>query len=147
MKQTPEPLKSQVQIRAATEADVPFIFNSWLKSYRNSLKTVSNAVYFNGHHKVIEALLATSTVSVACDTSDNTQLFGYLVHEEVDGVVIVHYAYVKHPFRKLGILKQLLGSANIIGKSGFYTHQTSGATKLADKMNFVFNPYIAYGIR
>lgn len=145
---TPEQsLKSQVQIRNATEADVPFIFNSWLKSYRgsSSAKAVSNPVYFEFQHKAIEKLLQRSQVFMLCSAEDSTQVYGYIVTEEVEQVPIMHYCYVKYAFRGMGLCSALMKHAKLDkNKGGFYTHDTHAAAKLLGKTKFVYNPYLAF---
>lgn len=146
---TPEEnLKSQVQVRKATEADVPFIFNSWLKSFRSSVtaKSISNPVYFDFHHKTIEKILQKSDVVVLCDAADPSQVFGYLVHQDIDGVRVLHYAYIKFAFRGIGLCNLLLKEANISKENGgFYTHDTHNSAKVLGP-KFVYNPYLAFGI-
>lgn len=140
-------LKSQVQIRTATEADIPFIFNSWLKSYRSSAfaKPISNPVYFDFQHKVIEKLLQRSQVFMLCSTQDSAQVYGYVVTEEVDGVKVLHYCYIKYAFRGMGLCSSLLKHANLSKEQGgFYTHDTHATTKLLGKTKFVHNPYLAF---
>ena len=140
-------LKSQVQIRSATEADVPFIFNSWLKSYKGShaVKAISAPVYFDFHHRAIEKLLQRSQVLVLCSPDDSTQVFGYLVHESVESVPVVHYAYVKYAFRGMGLCSMLLKQAGLEKQSGgFYTHETHSTLKLVNGSKFVYNPYLAH---
>lgn len=139
-------LKSQVQIRSATESDVAFVFNSWLKSYRNSnsCKSISNPVYFDFQHKVIEKLLARCVVLVVCEATDPSQIYGYIVYESVEGIPILHYAYVKHAFRGMGICSMLFAEAQLNKDTGgFYTHETPSAMKLLVKSKFVYNPYLA----
>ena len=139
-----ENLKSQVQIRTATEADVPFIFNSWLKSYQASQRSVLPAIYFDGQHKRIEAILQRSTVLLAVNKADDTQIYGYLVFEMVQDVLVIHYAYVKNMYRQMGIFALL--SQNLpAGLEGFYTHDTHTASKLikGKSIKLVYNPYLA----
>ncbi len=50
---------------------------------------------------------------IACDPSDPEFIYGYLVVRPLDDVKIIHYAYVKKPFRKFGILKKLLSECQI----------------------------------
>jgi hypothetical protein len=144
---TAKNLNSQVHIRSATEADVPFIFNSWLKSYRSSnfCKAVSNPVYFEFQHKAIEKLLQRSQVFMLCSAEDESQVFGYIVCEEVEQIPILHYCYVKFAFRNMGLCNMLLKHAKLDkSKGGFYTHDTHAATKVFGKSKFVYNPYLAF---
>jgi hypothetical protein len=140
-------LKSQVQIRSATEADVPFIFNSWLKSYKGSsaVRNVSAPVYFDFHHKLIEKLLQRSQVHVLCSPDDSSQVFGYIVAEQVEGVQVIHYAYVKYAFRGMGLCSMLAKHAGLDKQiGGFYTHETHSTLKLLNGSKFVYNPYLAH---
>lgn len=141
---TPNPLKSQVLIRDANEADVPFIFNSWLKSYRNAslCRSITNPVYFAFQHQLIEALLKHNYVKVVCTAADSNQLLGYIVYGEQEGIKIVHYAYIKHAFRNMGMCRMMLQSAGIVN-GGFYTHETPSGARAAERMGLVYNPYLA----
>lgn len=138
--------KVPIRIRPAIEADVNFIFNSWLKSYRNShfSRFIANEMYYHGQHQLIEHLIRTNKVSVACSDSDPTQLYGYICGGFEQGFLVIHYAYVKHQFRNFGIGKELLNSFEQNDNVGLYTHHTKIAERLAPKFNFHFNPYLVF---
>jgi hypothetical protein len=140
-------LELPVLIRPATEADVAFIFNSWLKSYRNTMQAVLNPVYFEFQHKAIENLLKKCQVQVACSSTNNTELYAYLVYEQIEGINVLHYAYTKHTYRRLGLQKKLAVELKL-QNGGFYTHATpTGKKIIAEKgYKFVYNPYLGYGI-
>ena len=142
-----ESLKSQVQIRTATEQDVPFIFNSWLRSYKASQRTVTPAVYFDFQHKLVQSILQRSNVNMLCSPDDSQQLFGYLVHEVIDSVPVLHYGYIKHDFRQLGLMSVLLKHAGVARDSGaYYTHETNSIFKVRNSYKLlVYNPYLASG--
>lgn len=135
-----------IRIRKATEADVNFIFNSWLKSMRGGpmSKDVNNTTYYSEHHKVVERLLKSCETYVACSEADVAELYGYICAEKVQGVFVLHFAYVKHTFRGIGIGSALLNAySHDASTASFYTHHTHMAQKLAAKYNMVYNPYIA----
>lgn len=135
-----------IRVRPAVEGDIAFIFSSWLKSYRSALqvKQIINTVFFAEHHKVIEGILKTSTTYVICDAADPVNIFGYICAEEIDGVFVLHYIYVKHTYRNLGLGKLLLNQFNHeTGSAGMCTHLTKIGEKLAEKYGFVFSPYLA----
>lgn len=135
-----------ILIRRACEEDVNFIFNSWLKSYRNSLfaRNMHNTIYFDQHHKVVERLLKTSEVLIACDQKDPSSCYGYIVAEKVDNIFVLHFTYVKHPFRKFGVATALLNAFDHnLSQASIYTHHTRVAELLAPKYNMVYNPYVA----
>lgn len=125
------------QLREMTDADRSFIISSWLKSYRNadSVTHLSNDVYYTGHAKLINDLLATSNVTIACDPSYPTSMFGYIVHD----ANVAHYLYVKYSLRRHGVATMLYEAA---GKPSVATHFTFVVPKLPFK--FVHNPYGVY---
>ena len=138
--------KVKVRIRPALEADVPFIFSTWLRSYRDSnfANNISTTVYYAEHHKVVEKLLKSSEVFIACADDDISELYGYICAQKVDGILVVHYAYVKHSFRHLGIGAQLLAVLEYDPtKASIYTHMTKTARSLATKYGFIHSPYLA----
>lgn len=134
-----------IKIRKAISEDASFIFNSWLKSYRKSAfaNIVCSTVYFSEHHKVIEKLLQSCDVYVACNVEDPSQLYGYVVSEKKDGVDIIHYVYVKHTFRKLGIAKTLYKRIRDNNSACIYTHHTQWAERIAPRFSMVYSPYVA----
>lgn len=135
-----------IRIRKATEADVNFIFNSWLKSYRDSAlaRSITDTIYFNEHHKVIEDILKTCEVLVACNNSNPGEIYGYCVFEQVDGFFVTHFAYVKHTFRNLGIAGSLFKEAGAdFTKASLLSHCTKNSEKYIEKYNLVHSPYLA----
>ena len=138
-------LYSQVTFREPTVGDYPFIFSSWLKSYRFSdlPKSVSKTIYFKEHHKIIEDLLSSSTTILACDVIDPNNIFGYITVAKINEIFTVHYIYVKHTYRRFGLGRLLLNvfEHNTGGKM-VYTHETPIAKKLGVKYNFEYNPYL-----
>ena len=141
--------KLPVRLRTLTEEDSPFIFNSWLKSYRFSHfgEKITNTIYFEDHHKVIENILKNSKVVVACNEEDPSQLYGYIVGGAEEGIFVLHFIYVKHTFRNMGLGKTLLDAMGHDSSSAaVYTHHTRMADKLASKYNFVYHPYLMFDI-
>jgi hypothetical protein len=142
---TPSNLNELVKLRPANENDVGFIFNSWLKSFRKSnfAKNIDNTIYYENHHKLIEKLVKSNPVIVACDSKDETQLFGYICASNSSGILVIHYAYVKHSFRNMGVCKLLLSSFNHSKDvASIYTHHTNASEKLSSKFNSVYHPYL-----
>lgn len=140
-------LKSVARVRSATEADVPFLFHTWLKSFRGANRSISGPVYYQFQHKLIENIFKRANVLVACSTEDENQLFGYLVCETMDNVPVLHYSYVKEDYRGMGMLKLLLEHSELdISKGGFFTHCPKNLGKLLAKHPaLIYNPYLAFG--
>ncbi len=136
-----------VRLRSIVEEDYPFLFNSWLKSYRFSHfgEKITNTIYFTDHHKIVENLVKNNKVVMACSQDDPSQLYGYMVGGEEEGVLVLHFIYVKHTFRNMGIGKTLLDAfGHDKERAGVYTHHTRMADKLAAKYNFVYHPYLMF---
>jgi len=138
-----------IAFRQPTEADLSFVYSSWLKSYRTSdaSRRMVNDVYYGGHKRVIARLLSTSLAIVAVNPEDPDQIYGYIVYAEAAGVPVVHYVYVKQPYRRHGIASQLFA---LVRKSypqtgdlpALATHATDYYDKLRDKWNLLYNPYV-----
>ena len=136
-----------VRLRTANDEDLPFIFNSWLKSFRFSpfAEKITSTIYFSDHHKVIENLLKNSVVMISCNEDDPSQLYGYAVGSQVDGIFVLHFIYVKHTFRNMGLGKMLLDSFGVdTENASVFTHFTKASESLASKYNFVYHPYLMY---
>ncbi len=136
----------KVYFRDAIEEDISFIFNSWLKSYRNAraVSGIASSIYFSEHHKVLERIMKSCKVTIASNPADKSQIYGYIVFEEISGITVIHYSYVKHTFRKMGIAKTLLGTVKKdLSTGSMYSHSTLSGDRIAPKYNMVYSPYLA----
>ncbi len=99
-------------LRETTAQDIPFIFNSWLKSFRSNEDStrMSNSVYFGHFKPLVERLLEQASIVIACNPDDGAQIYGYAVFDQSEDVniFVLHYLYVKYPFRNLGIAHGIL---------------------------------------
>lgn len=132
-------------VRGPGEEDLPFIFNSWLKSFRDSpqVQGVPNTLYYAEQHALIGQLLKDSYVLIACNPDDPGQIYGYAVgcaKPEPDHSVL-HWVYVKHPFRNFGIAKALVH--DVCGdRPLYYTHRVKNSDRIAGDRSATFNPYL-----
>lgn len=134
-----------ILLRPANSEDVGFIFNAWLKNFRNSefANDMPNEIFFSEHHKVIERLLQQYDVVIAANQEDPSQIYGFICAGYTEGVFTLHYVYVKHTFRKMGIAEALLNSFNHDPDcAAIYTHKSRSAKHLAKKYNFIYHPYV-----
>jgi hypothetical protein len=139
--------KNQVRLRPATESDVPFIFNSWLRCYRHSLNTrgCENPVFFAQHHKVLEGICKQAEVIIACNVEDISQIYGYIAHEKTEDVSVIHFIYVKEIYRKFGLSNILLEAIGVTKDTPFfYTHRTFVSESLEKKFKMIYNPYLSH---
>src|SRR5690349_19040010 len=118
------------RIRPGNEGDVPFIFSTWLRNYyadgegERLKRRITKSVFMFGQHALIERLLKSSHVAVACNPSDPAQIYGYAVGETKGDVAALHYVYVKPPFRSLGVARQLVALLSAGCNAVHYTHDT-----------------------
>lgn len=136
------------KIRYGTLDDLPFIANSWLRSYRNNCRylwLVPSQIYYKEQHTVIENLLTSKgiTVLIACNPEDDSHIFGYCVAQILDENLCIHWVYSKQDLRKFGLIKGLLEKLRpqqFVNR--FYSHRTTQAIdNVAEKYQFKFNPY------
>ncbi len=147
-----ETTKVPFNLRAGDLKDVSFIFNSWLKSYRDApaVKSVPNTIYYAEHHAVIERIFASAglVLLIACDQNHPEQIFGYAVGERRPEGLMLHWTYVKYPFRKFGIGRALIEAmltTNVESLPVFYSHSPKGAESLMKSRPYIFNPYAIRG--
>ena len=134
-----------VEVRAVIDADIPFIFNSWLKAFRNAraVSEISQNVYFSEQHKLIEKLLSRGKTLVISNSNDPATIYGYICYEYVQNIFVLHFVYIKHDFRTLGLFTELMkATSNDFSSLGMYSHKTRIGHLLEDKYNLIYHPYI-----
>jgi hypothetical protein len=139
------PIVDRIRARQPRKQDVPFIYSSWLKSFRNSPLTrpMSNEIYYEEQHSLITDIMETSTTIIISDSEDPDHILGYICASRNDGVLTVHYVYVKHTYRRMGLGKLMLNAFECSPKDDiFYTHSVGPSKLLAAKFNLTYNPYI-----
>lgn len=130
-----------------------FVYNSWLHSYRSSrfAKSIDSKIYYTFHHMIIERILNRPTAKVLIATHKDTPdtILGYIALDAFKCPTI-HFVYVKHPFRCLGIGRALLkaarGPKSEVSVSDLnYTHASESGTILLSKIPDIkahYNPYL-----
>ena len=139
----------QWNIRSAIPRDIPFIYETWLKSYKHDSaigRCTRSGIFFENYRKVVDKILQDSNTDVACLPDDGDVILGYLVSEDNT----LHYAFVKEAFRNIGISKSLLMRRTIDGiplvpQNNFtITHKTFYMEQIVDKYKLEFNPYVLF---
>lgn len=142
--------KLPISFRGIEVGDLNFILNSWLKSYRNSYYAIKipNQIYYQEQKALISNLLGKSQVVVAVNQEDSSQILGFIMFEigKISLTPVIHYIYVKSPFRKLGIGTELLQEA--VSQAQYdeglplvITHHSREFEKFCAWV-FVYNPYL-----
>jgi GNAT superfamily N-acetyltransferase len=122
--------------------DEAFLYATWLKSYRNSVRGCPTPIFNIGCRMRINKLLArpTTNVVVACHPDTPEMVFGYMVCEGN----ALHYLYVKSQYRKQGIARALLDMFNK-DMPIQYTHKANEIwieRKLKNEPKYIYNPCI-----
>lgn len=135
-----------VYVREAKMDDLNFIKNSWIKSFEKYMRSVPRPFYFAGQNKLAIQLLGKSRCYVAANPDNLEQIFGWILFEKLAGTEVMHYIYVKHPYRRYGIGSQLLKMmrSDVI-EPCIATFWTNYMDFIKDKWNVVYNPYLLLG--
>lgn len=123
-----------IELREADEDDQRFWAGTWEDTYRNSrwAGTIPNHLYRDVQRVAMRQLTARpgTRVTLAHAPGDPDALLGYVVHERLpDDSPVVHYLYVKDPFREGRIATQLL--LGTVGRRFRYTHRTDAARRFS----------------
>lgn len=139
-------VSATIRVRPAVDADMPFVFDGWLKSFRMAHAAGPFAIedYKQVYSVAIQKLLQRAELLIACNPELDDQLYGFLAHEKRTPPV-VHYVYVKQPFRKHRIATLLMAAADIpTGKLFYFTYKSPGAGDIAEHWRgATFDPFKA----
>ncbi len=110
--------------RPGRETDHPFIFSSFLKSYRSAMNKdlVGDGVFFRVMHKQLERLLGRDRLIVAVVDGDEDEILGWAL----GGDAKLHYVYTKKSFRGKGVATRLIEGL-VKAKAIWYTFHGPGA--------------------
>lgn len=100
-----------IKIRSFKVEDTNFILNSWLKSFRNApfAQNIASHLYYEVQKRIIEHCLKHHDVRVICVADDDNHIVGYACFNEAgDASVNVDYIYIKSPYRRFGLAKELV---------------------------------------
>lgn len=136
---------NEFNIRPANAADIPFIYSTWVKSYRydGDMPKTRNSVFFPCYQRVIDHILdrPNNKVSVACHIDAPETILGYMAYEPM----VLHYAFTKDALRRFGIATQLFIDA--FGSKDAEitcTHRTGTANPIINRHEQItFNPFNA----
>lgn len=135
---------SQWLFRSATPNDIPFIYSSWLKSYKHDSlfgKSIRSSTFFNNYKEVLDNLLSNSDILICYFPEDKNVILGYMVYSSN----ILHYSFVKQAFRRYGIARSMYNHLFKDDLKIIYTHFTQYLNSFIDKFtNFEYNPMILY---
>jgi ribosomal protein S18 acetylase RimI-like enzyme len=113
-----------VRLRGYLHEDQACLAWGWLHSYRQSpwARLMHPTTYAKTHRVIIETLLAhardekaPTQLLVACDPQDEHTIYGFACGQKQLSRALLHYVWVKPPFRRQGIASLLVGE--VLGNS------------------------------
>jgi GNAT superfamily N-acetyltransferase len=126
--------------------DENFVFHSWLQSHAEDAKkqvhmgpvhkrkrwAINPQLYYEAMRPVLRRIVAheDTRILMAVYPDAPDKIRGWICYAEREGspVPVLHYVYVKHTWRKLGVASQLMTTADLAveigaGRSFLYTFQ------------------------
>lgn len=140
-----------VLFREATNEDLSFVFDSWLKEFRLTAFGVQleSDVYYPNYRKHVGRIIRKSDVTIVCNPDDPDQIYGYAVHRLIGDIRVLSWMFMKAPFRFMGIGKRLLheiGGADVVTHLSRYVKKNKLTTDRPDVVKLpsemVYNPFI-----
>lgn len=124
----------------------PLVRDSWLRSqWKADMRwKMVRSDFMRAQGARIDRLLPRCTIVTAFSPTVPDETLGYVVLQVSRDDPIIHWLYVKKPFRRLGIATQLARAAANAGSGQlFYSHKGDArGKKLALKFAAKFNPYL-----
>lgn len=141
-----------IELRPMNDGDIPYIYSSWMEDFLSShhikgkkstqthVALMYRSLYYKEQRHLIDKILKKSKVTIACNSEDESQILGYVVHRSI-GVEIglMSWIYVRPIYRGFGICNMLMKS---IGTMDVVTHLTPQRRWILKKYNLIFNPYM-----
>lgn len=99
-----------MRIDVARECDAPFVYATWMASYRDSPlgSKWDDAEYRDRMNQRMASLIERSVVYVARPSDWDEGVIGWAVAEQRGGRFLLHYCFVRPPFRQQGVLTALI---------------------------------------
>lgn len=137
-----------IDITLADDEHAAFIKTSWLRSYRYAdwVQGIESDAYYTGHSQIVERLLDGSICAVAQHRTNTEQLYGFACGDRIGDKFVLHYVYVKSPFRRNGIGKALVETVGynhperITGTHKTWVDSKTGFVR--GKYCVEYNPYV-----
>ena len=133
-------------VRHLAEADRPFIFSSWTRGAYEIARTqlIPRERFIPHQLEHVDRCLARASTLVAVHPDDPNAVIGYLCHELVKGALVVHWAYTKRLFRRRGIGRLLLETAQpgAAGRPVLFTQASKHVEWLRGRLVLAHDPYL-----
>lgn len=96
--------------RVALEKDIPFIYDAWMKTMKGAFpfKAMPSQTFNKEFKSYIKKTIDKSEVFVLCNKDDQEQLYSFVVGSRLGNIPIIHFAYTKSIFWKMGLMRKLI---------------------------------------
>lgn len=137
------PERPDTLLREPTRDDYKAIRAQWLSAYWDRYaegRHIPKAVFYTEHGQLVDRLLVECPAVVAYLEPVPDEILGWAVYTSET----LHYAYVKHIYRRRGLATGLLLHINTLPEHRLtcFSHGvTAPGRNLADKFGLHFNPY------
>lgn len=124
---TPAAAGPAVQLRPAALGDLALIMSSWIGEYREGPigRLMTDTRYYAEVRPIVERLVTRLPPLVACDPGNPDTIYGWACGERVTSDLVVHFLYVRGPWRRWGIARKLLAALGYqAGERVIVTHPT-----------------------
>lgn len=101
-----KPERVQFMMRPAVSSDQAFILATW----KNRMRKVglnaylTNSVYFAGEAVRMNEILSRAQVTCIHSPEHLDHLYGYVIHQRMGEAFVIHFAYVKQVYQRMGIM-------------------------------------------
>lgn len=137
-----------VKFRDHRDADINLVLNSWLKTLHKSIgrafhKNIPPGIYFPQMQEKIKAIIARSSLLIASNPNDEDHVFGWICYERP---AVVHYIYVKQPYRRFGLAQAIFNKAEIAKPVIITAIPTNKLWPHVKRINIdecIYNPFLA----
>jgi len=97
---------------------------------------MTSDVYYPHQRKRIENALQVGDCYVLANPEDPDHIFGYAVVEHLSAGDIVHFVYIKFPFRKMGLARKLFAQVVRDQATTLVSHTTANITTFGLNIRF-----------
>lgn len=121
-----------IKIRTPEDNDWNYIYDSWKRSFKETMPWVPSSNFFKAMGERVEAIKGRKETRffVACDPDDEGFIFGWGCFGRKN---LVHYVFVRQAFRHARVASRLLAIASDTNKIISFTHWTRVCEKLNRK--------------
>ena len=125
--------------RDGLEADMPFVFSTWLNGSRSAWEEMRTDDFHALQHQRIERLLAAGARLVVLHPEKTPAVIAAWAVMD-PGADIAHYVHVRNEYRGKGCAKRLLAGRTIV------THLTKAGRSLKWKLGLRYMPHLLDGL-